>query len=326
MLCTRPRLAVWVVLSVSLKTGSWSKQVCKHALRNRLSCKLAFLKKLTKSHREEERVGGFPLAALAENMSSEKVLQWRQLVGVIWSVWSSIILGAWFPVFTFCGDPYRRNPAVHGRDLLATLRKRHRQLHFTGKNDRIAQQRNTTDSSIWKEPKDYKEFCITGFWSLLHTQSHYFLLLTALTALNTWTIKTSWFPVIAGKVMSVGNLSLTPLKPSALPLRWPEDAEQFHDMTWSYSEQKKTLLSYKDFEKVYANSGSLTWLRKSVTCQDFRENLHFSVGNLVGIVDHHMVTVSSEQALPVTFLGLTENEFANTLSILSPTLNCWSKK
>lgn len=30
---------------------------------------------------------------------------------------------------------------------------------------------------------------------------------------------------IAGKVMSVGNLSLAPLKPSALPLRWPEELE-----------------------------------------------------------------------------------------------------
>ena len=79
------------------------------------------------------------------------------------------------------------------------------------------------DSSVWREPEDCTELHIIGFWSAIHRQSNYFLLLTALTALNTWTIKTSWFPVTAGKVMSMGNLSLAPLKPTALPLRWPEE-------------------------------------------------------------------------------------------------------
>lgn len=119
VLCTRPKLAV---LSVGLRTGS--KQECKHALRSTTSCKPAFLKKLTKSHRKEERVGGLPLAVVVENISSEKMFQWRQQVGVVWSTWSSIILDTWFPMFTFCGGPYRVNPAVRGRDL-TTFRKRH---------------------------------------------------------------------------------------------------------------------------------------------------------------------------------------------------------
>lgn len=81
------------------------------------------------------------------------------------------------------------------------------------------------DSGEWREPEDRTELHIIGFWSAIHTRSHYFLLLAALTALNTWTIKTLWFPVTAGKVMSMGNLSLAPLKPTALPLWWPEEFE-----------------------------------------------------------------------------------------------------
>lgn len=198
-----------------------------------------------------------------------------------------ILLHAWFLVFTFCGGPYRVHPAVHGRDLLAIFKKRHRQLYFMGKRHyRITQQRNATDSSIWKEPEDCIELYITRFWSVLHTQSHYFLLLTALTALNTWTIKTSWFPAIAGKVMSVENLSLAPLKPSALPLRWPEELEW---VWWAvpcsdliiFRPERNSFLTqglWKWFMQIAGlslDSGNLWLARFLEKILTFRENPHF---------------------------------------------------
>lgn len=84
---SRPSLAIWIVLSAGLSTGSRSNQECRHALRSKTFCKPAFLKKLAKSHSKEERLGGFPLAVVVKDMSSEKVLQWRQQVGVIWNPW-----------------------------------------------------------------------------------------------------------------------------------------------------------------------------------------------------------------------------------------------
>lgn len=74
-------------------------------------------------------------------------------------------------------------------------------------------------------------------------------------------------------------------------------------MLWfEYIQTRKKLFSHtRILKKVYANNRSLTWLRKSVTCQVFRENTHFSVRNLFGRVDHHMVTISSEQVLPLIF-------------------------
>lgn len=187
-------------------------------------------------------------------------------------------------------------------------------------------------SSTWREPEDCTELHITGFWSVIHTQSRYFLLLTALTALNTWTIKTSWFPVIARKVMSMGNLSLAPLKPTALPLRWPEE---FEWVCWAVAmfwfgqiqTRKTPLLTHRRISKeVSVNGGSLTWLRGAMTWQVYRENPRFSAWKLVRRADQHMVTISSEQALPLPSLGSAENESANHLSILSTPLNCWSKK
>lgn len=188
------------------------------------------------------------------------------------------------------------------------------------------------DSSTWREPEGCTELHITGFWSAIHTQSHYFLLLTAQTALNTWTIKTSWFPLTAEKVMSMGNLSLAPLKPAALPSRWPEE---FEWVCWAVAmlwfgqihTRKKTLFTHRRTSReVYADDSSLTWLKGVVTWQVFRENPHFSVWKLVRRVNHHMVTINSEQALPLPSLGSAENESANNLSILSTPLNRWSKK
>lgn len=188
------------------------------------------------------------------------------------------------------------------------------------------------DSSAWREPEDCTELHITGFWSVIHTQSCYFLLLTALTALNTWTTKTSWFPVTAGKVMSMGNLSLAPPKPTALPLRW---LEEFEWVCWAVAmfwfgqiqTRKKTLFTHRrSSEEVYANGSSLTWLRGAVIWQVYRKNPHFSVWKLVRRANHHMVTISSEQGLPLPSLGSAENESANNLSISSTPLNSWSKK
>lgn len=164
MLCSRPKLAVWVVLFVGLRTGSRSKQERKHALRSTVFCKPAFLKKLAKSHRKEERVGGFPLAVVVENMSSEKVFQWRQQVGVIWSAWSSIIPDTSFPMITFCGGPYRVNPAAHGRDLLTIFRKRHRQLYFIGKRHfRIAQQRTQVTAAYGRSLRTAQNYISLDF-------------------------------------------------------------------------------------------------------------------------------------------------------------------
>lgn len=98
-------------------------------------------------------------------------------------------------------------------------------------------------------------------------------------------------------------------------------------LIWSDSDLKKTLFTHRRTTKeVYANGSSLTWLRGPVTWQVFRENPHFSVWKLVRRADHHMVTISSEQALPLPSLGSAENESANNLSISSTPLNCWSKK
>ena len=74
---SRPSLAIWIVLSAGLRTGSGSRsnQECRHALRSTTFCKHPFLKKLAKSHSKEERLGGFPLAVVVKDMSSEKVLQ-----------------------------------------------------------------------------------------------------------------------------------------------------------------------------------------------------------------------------------------------------------
>lgn len=187
------------------------------------------------------------------------------------------------------------------------------------------------DSSAWREPEDCTELRIAGFWSVIHTQSH-FLLLTALIALNTWTIKSLWFPVTARKVMSMGNLSLAPLKPTALPLRWPEEFEWVCwavAMFWFGQIQNRRKLFFRhrrSSKEVYENGSPLTWLRGPVTWQVYRENPHFSVQKFVRRADHHMVTISSEQALPLPSSGSAENESADNLSISSTPLNCWSKK
>lgn len=83
-------------------------------------------------------------------------------------------------------------------------------------------------------------------------------------------------------------------------------------MLWfDCSQTRKKLFSHtRTLKEVYANSSSLTWLRKSVTCQVFRENPHLSVWNLVRRADHHMVTISSEQALTLPFLGSAKNQSA----------------
>lgn len=75
---SRSSLTIWTVLSAGLRTGSRSNWECRHALRSATFCKPAFLKKPAKSHSKGERLGGFPLAVVIEDMSSEKVVQGRQ--------------------------------------------------------------------------------------------------------------------------------------------------------------------------------------------------------------------------------------------------------